>query len=70
MARNLMGLFPSRPPFSDWLSQVERKVCRVRGNSTLTPDSVLLLRSCYDVGLSANEVAIDLLETTWKGPRP
>lgn len=55
-------LRPSRPPFSDWLAQVERAVERhSRGTAHLSPDCVGLLRRYYDNNVSAKDAAEDLL---------
>jgi hypothetical protein len=59
----LMSSGPILPPFSDWCAQVERYVNR----SNAIAEQVTLdrsnaqLRACYDVGLSAREVADDWL---------
>lgn len=56
---NLMGA-PSRPPFSDWLAQVDRILRRRNGTTVAHCGAHPLMRSCYDVGLSPREVADDL----------
>ena len=58
----LFGLASSRPPFSDWLSQIERIVSRRRREFTqLSAESVPLLRLYYDAGVTAQEAADDLM---------
>ena len=55
-------LVPRRAPYSDWLAQVariiERRTCARRAHIF---DSAYL-RSCYDMGLSPQEIADDLME--------
>jgi hypothetical protein len=56
---NLLTGGASRPPFTDWLAQVERRINRKGLNVTFQhqPELRASLHSCYDVGLSPIEIA-------------
>lgn len=54
-------LVPRRAPYSDWLAQVARIVERRIGEPAHIFNSAYL-RSCYDMGLSPQEIADDLME--------
>lgn len=55
----MLCLVPRRAPFSDWCAQIERLIERRNGRPChLTRNA--LLRSCYDIGLTAQEMAGDL----------
>lgn len=51
---------PRRPPFSDWLAQVER-ICLRHDTGHIASSAVNLLRAYYDNGISAQEAADDLI---------
>jgi hypothetical protein len=55
-----MCLLQSRPPFSDWCAQVARQCERLTGEPCKLAPTNKLVRSCYDVGLSVTEMAIEL----------
>jgi hypothetical protein len=61
MTHYLMG--NARPPFTDWLAQVERIATR-HSRSPVTIDQRFraVFQSYYDVGLSPHEAATDLLQ--------
>lgn len=56
---NLLTGRDKRPPFSDWLAQVERRINRNGANVTFAhqPQLRASLHACYDVGLSPIEIA-------------
>jgi hypothetical protein len=56
----MMCLLPRRAPFSDWCAQVERLCERFTGQPCALARTNRLLHSCYDVGLSPQEMAEDL----------
>jgi hypothetical protein len=58
MVYHLMARAP-RPPFTDWLAQVERIASRRAGDVVRFDGDNPAMRGCYDVGLSAAEVARD-----------
>lgn len=62
----MMYLLPRRAPFSDWCAQIERRIERRLGFAP-TMSSITQVRSCYEVGLSANEVADDFIADVEKG---
>ena len=54
----MMCLVPRRAPFADWCAQIERMVERRTGRACHLIRNEQL-RSCYNVGLSAVEMADD-----------
>lgn len=50
------------PPFSDWLAQVDRITLRRAGFSLgVTQAAKAYLQSCYNVGLTPEEMAEDII---------
>jgi hypothetical protein len=52
---------PRREPYSDWFARIVRIVERRIGGTAYVFDSAYL-HSCYDVGLTPQEIADDLME--------
>lgn len=53
---------PRREPFSDWKAQVERLIALASPEPVTFANDCQYMRSCYDCGLTAREVALDFIE--------